>query len=197
MSAVGSTNWDAAAAVASCPMIRWSGDVWRCHSRRYAGDSPGGSLKVSGRFHRGADAFAPDQVWPALYTSLAIHVALGERLRHTTPASLAALATQRVSQLRVDLQVVLVTCGRTGCATLGVPDLTLDDLCDARNYEKTQELAKAARNIAEAMLTPSCTGFHEGKLIVFPDKLRPESEIRVVNTIDPNLDIDWSTTTAE
>jgi hypothetical protein len=75
----------AAAINDDCPIGLWSGNVWRCHSRKYAGDDPSGSLKVSGRYHCGRDKFADDAIWAALYTSRAEHVALGERLRHTTP----------------------------------------------------------------------------------------------------------------
>ncbi|MCA9859716.1 MAG: RES family NAD+ phosphorylase, partial [Thermomicrobiales bacterium] len=88
----------------------WSGDVWRCHGRRYAADDATGSLLVTGRFHPGRDRFSEDDIWPALYTGLALHVALGERLRHTTPATLSKLAHQTISQLHLELGAVLVLC---------------------------------------------------------------------------------------
>lgn len=101
------TEWRAAAAIAGCPVRPWAGAVWRCHGRKYAGDDAAGSLLVTGRYHRGGDPFPEAETWPALYTALAIHVALGERIRHTTPASLQSLKTQRFSELEISLQRVL------------------------------------------------------------------------------------------
>jgi hypothetical protein len=88
----GPPHWEAA--VDARPVRPWSGIVWRCHSRRYPGDDAGGSLRTTGRFHRGSDTFTSSETWPALYTGLAPHVALGERLRHTTSQALAQLADQ-------------------------------------------------------------------------------------------------------
>jgi RES domain-containing protein len=76
--------WDVAAAVKACRIVQWSGDVWRCHSRKWAAESAVGSLIFTGRFNRGRDKFPDHETWQALYTSLAQHVALGERIRHTT-----------------------------------------------------------------------------------------------------------------
>jgi hypothetical protein len=112
------STWDVSAAIKNCPAQPWSGQVWRCHSRKYAGDDAGGSLKTTGRFNRGADKFATHETWSALYTSLALHVALGERLRHTTSSSLRTLANQRLSRLHVKLQAVLILCAGSGCAEL-------------------------------------------------------------------------------
>jgi hypothetical protein len=194
MAAAGSAPWDAAAAVEACPTTEWSGDVWRCHGRKYAGDSAAGSLKATGRFNRGSDRFAPHETWPALYTGLALHVALGERLRHTTPESLAQLGNQRISRLRVKLQAVVMACGLTGCSDIGVPGMALDDLCNPVDYTKTHEFARAARTTpvpAEALLIPTCTRFSEGNLIIFPDLLRWSSEVRLVESQDPDLFVDW------
>lgn len=184
--------WDAAAAVAACPLTPWSGHVWRCHGRAYPGASAGGSLRVSGRFHRGVDKFSASETWPALYASLAQHVALGERIRHTTPGALSALATQRPTRLYLDLRAVLVACAPTGCAALAVPGLDLDELCLPSDYRKTHEFARVARDVAEARLVPSCTRFPEGNLILFPDRLRRGSRVVVVESHDPDLFVDWA-----
>jgi hypothetical protein len=120
-----------------------------------------------------------------------LHVALGERIRHTSPANLKNLANQRITSLRVDLQDVLVACAPDGCADLGLPGLSLTEMCEPTDYRKTQDLAWAARIFAEALLVPSCTRFPEGNLIIFPDRLRPGSTIAVVDTLDPELYVDW------
>lgn len=172
-------------------MLPWSGAAWRCHGRKYAGDDGAGSLLVTGRYHRGRDKFPEAEIWPALYTALAIHVALGERIRHTTPDSLQRMKTQRFSELEISLQRVLTLCATDGCVTLGLRHTNDGDLCDPINYEKCHQIAAFARNSAEAIIVPTCTGFPEGNLIIFPDRLDPASTIRVVRTIDPNLYVDW------
>src|SRR3954469_8279447 len=86
----------------------WTCPAWRFHSRRYEAISPAGALRVTGRFHRGLDEFADDEVFPAIYLSLAPHIALSERLRHTTAKTLVKLQSQRLSRIRVRLQAVAV-----------------------------------------------------------------------------------------
>ena len=186
MAGEASPSWDPAVVVRASTIRPWSGNVWRCHSRTYSGDDPGGSLKATGRFHRGADRFPINDTWPALYTGLALHVALGERLRHTVPETLSQLAHQRVSRLHVALQSVLVLCSSSGCAETGVSGLELDMLCDPVDYGRCHQLAWMARAVAEAMLVPSCTRFPEGNLVIFPDRLRPGSSIVVEGTQDPD-----------
>jgi RES domain-containing protein len=184
---------DIAAAIGSLPVRAWTGRVWRCHARKYAGDDAGGSLLTTGRFHRGADRF-PGLAWPALYTSLAQHVALGERCRHTSRENLARLANQRISRRHIRLQAVLDLCGPAGCAGLAFPDPTLDDLCHPSDYSTGHAVALAARAHpagVEAFLVPSCTRFPEGNLIVFIDRLRPASSIDAEDSVDPDLYVDW------
>jgi hypothetical protein len=191
VAAGGPLPWNATAAILDCPVQPWSGMVWRCHARKYAGDDAGGSLRTTGRFNRGSDRFGPDETWPALYTGLALHVALGERLRHTTPATLSALGNQRLSRLRVSLQTVLILCAPSGCVEVGIAGLDGDNLCQPANFETTHHIALLARDLAEALMIPSCTRFPEGNLIVFPDLLREGSTIAVEETQDPDLFIDW------
>lgn len=185
--AAGSSVWSAEAAIASCHVVSWSGDVWRYHSNRYPGDSAAGSLKVTGRYNRGSDKYPPQETWPVLYTALAQDVALGERIRHTTPAILHTLREQRRSRIRVDLQAVLVACDPGGCHELAVPDLTRDDICQPADYTKTHTLAQAARQHVEALLIPSCTRLPEGNLIIFPDRLQARSGVHLIDSVDPEL----------
>lgn len=183
------TAAEAAAAIAACPLIEWSGYVWRCHSRKYAGDDYAGSLQSTGRFHRASDKFPDHETWPALYAGLAEHIALGERLRHTT--AIEGVANWRTSRLLIELTVVVDACKSPQCAELPFDDLTVSDTCHPNQYVKTHELALAVRNVAEALLTPSCTKFPEGNLVIFPDRLRATSRITVDHTNDPDLHIPW------
>ncbi len=48
-----------------------------------------------GRYNRGLDQFASDQVWPAPYLALAPEVCLGEIVRHITPDLLPQLNDYR------------------------------------------------------------------------------------------------------
>src|SRR5687768_9212106 len=129
MAAAEPSPWDATAAVEACPIVFWAGDVWRCHSRRYAGDDAAGSLKTTGRYNRGRDRFPAEETWPALYTALAQHIALGERLRHTTPGALSRLSEQRISRLTVRLNAVLDCCSSPGCLVPTLPGLGHADIC--------------------------------------------------------------------
>ncbi|MGH2533807.1 MAG: RES family NAD+ phosphorylase [Thermomicrobiales bacterium] len=187
-----STPWDAAAAVRACRIRSWSGEVWRCHSRNRAGDSASGSLKLSGRFNRGTDRFPEHDTWAALYTGIGQHVALAERIRHTTPEALQRLGNQRLSRLWVDLNDVLVACAPTGCADLSVPGLTRDEMCHPTDYTKTHEFACIARESVEALLVPTCTRFPEGNLIIFPDRLHATSSVHLIDSQDPDLFVDWA-----
>ncbi len=70
-----SDSWDAAAEVASCPLIEWSGRVWRAHRPKYGALEPGGSRRISGRYNCGANddvgfqtiAAEVSERWCALY----------------------------------------------------------------------------------------------------------------------------------
>jgi RES domain-containing protein len=185
------STWDAAA-MQDCPVEPWSGDVWRCHRRKYAGDDASGSIRTTGRFNRGIDQYDADEAWPVMYTGLAPHVALGERLRHTTPDTLRQLSDQRLSRLRVKLYAVLNLCAASSCAEIGLVGLDWNGLCQPANYDRPHLIAQIARAFAEAILVPSCTRFAEGNLIIFPDRLPAGSTIQVIDTQDPDLFVDWN-----
>jgi hypothetical protein len=149
-------------------------------------------LKTTGRYNRARDKFPDHDVWPALYTALAQHIALGERIRHTTAQALSALAGQRVGHLSVRLGLVLNGCESDDCLTPAWTEIAPDDLCHPTNYRMTHAIAAAARaRGAEGMLIPSCTRFRGGNLIIFPDLLRPNSEVHVIDTEDPDLFVAW------
>ena len=175
-------------AVQACRIVPWSGTAWRFHSQRYTAASHGGSLKVTGRYHRGRDHYPEAETWPALYLALKPHIALGERLRHTTPELLASLNGQRLSELRLGLHRVIVGCHLPDCARSAIPGMTADDLCRPHDYATTHQVAAAARTMGvEGMLVPSCTEFAGGNLVVFPDLLDAHSTIEVVRSEDPTL----------
>lgn len=183
---VGST-WDATAAVRACSLEPWVGSVWRVHASRFAGDSSDGSLRVSGRFHRAPDKYLTD-TWKALYTALAPEIALAEIVRHFTLDNLLhKVRDQRMSRLQAELQVVVRACTSTGCFDLNVPGVSKDDFCHPTNFEKTHAFARAARECAEGLLVPSCTGLPQGNLIIFPDRLLPGSAVWVEEYRDLQL----------
>jgi RES domain-containing protein len=175
-------------AVRACRIVPWSSTAWRFHSQRYTAASHGGSLKVTGRFHRGRDRYPEAETWPALYLALKLHIALDERLRHTTPQLLASLNGQRLSELRLGLHRVIVGCHLPDCARSAIPGISMGDLCRPHNYAKPHQVAAAARTMGvEGILVPSCTEFAGGNLVVFPDLLDTHSKIEVVRSEDPTL----------
>jgi hypothetical protein len=184
----GSVSWNLRTAIDACPIGPWRGEAWRCHTRRWPGDNADGSLKTTGRYHRGQDRFAAADVWPALYTGLAPHIALGEMLRHTR--ALPSLSSKRISRLDVNLSAVLDGEGLIADVLHGAPNF--DDLCRPMDYTLTHAIAQAARaRDAEALLMPTCTRLNGNNLIVFPDRLLPDSFIVVLGTEDPDLFVDW------
>ncbi len=71
--------------------------------------------------------------------------------------------------------------------------MSSDDICGSKHYALTHAIAETVRRRgAEGLLIPSCTKFRGGNLIIFPDLVRPESVIRVVDTEDPDLFVDWN-----
>lgn len=167
----------------------WSGAAWRFHGCRYAATSVGGALRISGRYHRGLDFYPEAETWPALYLTLAPHIAIAERLRHTSPETFVKITTQCLSELWVDLRAVLDCCAAIDPDRLtpAVPGLVLADLCSG-DFAPTQAIASVARRQgAEGLLVPSCTALRGGNLVLFPDLLQPDSSIRVVVTEVPSL----------
>jgi hypothetical protein len=165
-------SWDAAQAVAACPIIPWSGEVTRFHSRRYEPTDPGGSLRVAGRYHRD---------WPTLYTTIRPEAAIGEFLRHSTPDALSRLATMRLTTLSISLSALL-DCRDP--AVLGLdPELLLHDT----DYELTQAVGEAAlaRGV-EGVIVPSATLLGDN-IVLWMAQLRPGSQISFVRSEDPRL----------
>jgi hypothetical protein len=187
---------DARKGIETCPVIRWHGEVWRAHNRRYAGNTTDGSRLYSGRYNRGIDSFPDHQdwgklarsglVWEALYTGLSWGVCLAETMRHLDPGTwMAYRRNLRLSLLRLDLEAVL------DATDLSVLKIDEDDLLHDSNYRIGQALAEGTRGRkCDGLLVPSATripGEEARCLIVFPDFLAPNSQIRVIRTVDPNF----------
>ena len=161
--------------------MAWHGVAWRIHRRRYAATDPGGSLKVSGRYHRGSDRFAPEATWSALYLALSPETALGELVRHITPELLPHLNGYRISELAVTLEAV-VDC--RDAARLGLSPAAL---VEDRDLETTQQIGAAVDAAGfEGLLVPSATALG-GNLVVFPAQLRERSRLDIVGSRDPRL----------
>ena len=173
----------------ACAVVPWDGMVWRAHSRRYAPTDAGGSLRVSGRYHRGADHFPPDQVFAALYTSVSDAVVTWEVIRGSMRGGAGAvearLRATDLARLRVRLQAALDV-REPAVAGFAGAVLTSDD------YSLTQAIGAAAfaRGI-EGLLVPSATGVGEPgrdyNVVILPDNLRPESEVPFVDSRRPQL----------
>jgi RES domain-containing protein len=175
------TGWTARTAIAKLKTSRWKGKAWRFHRRRYDALDSTGSLLVSGRYNRGSDQFPEGEVWAALYLALSAEASLGEIVRHITPDLLDKLNDFRVSELDVELAVVL------DCRDGSAFGLDADEFVHDYDFEATQELAAAAiARDAEAILVPSATGLGDN-LTVFPARLRSASRIVIVDSRDPRL----------
>ena len=176
-------------ALSFCPVAPWQGTVWRAHSRRYPATDTGGSLRVSGRYHRVADLFPSDQVFAALYTSVSDAVVTWEvirgSMRGAEGAVEARLRAMNLARLRVRLQAALDV-RAPDAASLGDAALTSDD------YSLPQAIGAAAlaRGI-EGLLVPSATEVgepgHNYNVVILTDNLRPGSDIIFVDSRQPNL----------
>jgi RES domain-containing protein len=174
-------DWDARIPLSSIQPVPREGRAWRLHRRRYAATDHGGSLSVSGRYHRASDQFAEGETWAALYLALSAEVALGEIIRNVSPALLAQMNDYRLSELNVELEAVL-DC-RDATALLLKPD----DLIRDHDFAITQEIAAAAIGQgAEGILVPSATRLGDN-LVVFPTQLRATSRLEVISSRDPRL----------
>ena len=166
-----SAGWSADAAIQRCERLAWVGEAWRIHRERYQADDPGGSLRVSGRYHRGQDFFPEDQVFAALYLALSPETALAELVRHVTPELLSALNDYRLTRLRLSLDDVL------DLRDPALLEIEMEDLHSDTDHELTRELGTAAYSSGrEAILIPSATRLGDN-LIIFPDNLRETSPV--------------------
>lgn len=175
-------DWETA--IATTPIIRWAGRTWRAHNQRYVATDHGGSLKATGRYHRGLDTAPIEAAWPALYLALAPEICLAEILRHVTPESLARLNHQRLSEVIVSMAAVL---DLRNPGTLGIsPNQLIHDV----DYRVTQRIAEiAVRSRFEGLIVPSATNLGDN-LIVFPNNLRDSSSLAVVSSREPRLYVD-------
>jgi hypothetical protein len=172
-----------------CPVVAWSGDVWRVHTRRYPATDPGGSLRSQGRWHRGGPTFPPDQIFAALYTAASDAVATWEIIRHARAATAAAMwlrfTSVNVSRLHIRLTAML---DLRDPAPAG---LDLDALTDPDYLLPQAIAAEASARKLEGLLVPSATGVGEQgrdfNVVIFTGNLRPGSEITLVDTKTPRL----------
>ncbi len=159
----------------------WKGQAWRLHRRTYGATDSAGALLVSGRYHRAPDQFPRSEDWAALYLALTPEGSLGEVLRHFTPQLLPQLNEYRLSELEVELEVVL------DCRDAAAFGLSPEDLIRDYNFAITQEIAAGAiAQGAEGILVPSATGLGDN-LVVFPTQLRSGSRLAVAGSRDPRL----------
>jgi hypothetical protein len=158
--------------------LPWDGTVWRGHSPRYGATDHGGSLRVTGRWHRAVDRFSAELSWPALYTGLGLHVCLGEVLRNAADDRVRKF---RYTELRVRLSAVL------DCRDASLFGLAEEALCDDLNFDVPHSLAAAARRRgAEALLVRSASLLGDN-LVIFPDLIRDASRIEEARFLDPRL----------
>lgn len=179
-------GWDAASAVAACPVLEWEGRAWRMHKRRYAADDPGGARKVSGRYNLGLDQFPEERAFGALYLALAPETCLGEITRHIAPVGIASLNDYDLSELSVSAGKVADSRDHE---PLGLcPDNLLDDF----DLSVTRALGAAAfESGLEGLLVVSATRLGDN-LVLFPENLRPGSYVEAVSSREPHLYVDRS-----
>jgi len=168
----------------------WSGFVWRTHSRRYRADSSEGSKRYSGRFNRGLDDDSSTTRWPALYTACSELIALSETVRNIQNDHANRLSNLRLSSLEVHLDRVLYAHAFTNGKPQQLFGIDFDRQCEGSDYHATHEFARLVRDQAEDMLVPSCSGLHQGNLIIFPDRMAADSVINVVESINLTL-VKW------
>jgi hypothetical protein len=168
-------DWNPQRILQGLQAVPWSGRAFRVHDRKYPAADPGGSLRVPGRYHIDR---------PTLYLAVTKAIALGERQRHLDAALLPRLATIRITELAVSLDVVL------DCRDPSVLRVQLADLLHDQDFDVPRAIGAAARGLnVEAILVPSATliDAHAGNLVVFTENLRATSRLEVVRFEDPRL----------
>ena len=93
-------------------------------------------LKISGRYHRGADLYPEDQVFSALYLALSPETALAELVRHITPELIPALNNYRLTELRLHLDDVL------DLREPGLLGIEMDELCSDADHDLTRHIGQ-------------------------------------------------------
>lgn len=174
-------GWDAASALASCPVLAWEGRAWRMHNRRYAAEDAGGARQISGRYNFGLDQFPEEHAFGALYLALKPEICLGEILRHVEPVGLTSLNGYRLSELSV-------RAGRVAdCRDPERLGLPLEYLMDDFDLSASRALGEAVfgRGL-EGMLVVSATRLGDN-LVLFPENLGPDSRVETVFSREPRL----------
>src|SRR5215208_1841706 len=114
-------GWDVEQALNACPIIALHEvHVWRAHRGKYFPTDYAGSLRSSGRYHRGLDLFSNEpvsyavvRVWFALYTSLDRDSPQREMERYLGGLSPAEVENYLLTELLVDLAEV-IDCSSAG-----------------------------------------------------------------------------------
>ncbi len=130
-----------------------------------------GSLKHGGRYN-------PMGAFGALYCGESPAVCAGEIRKR---AAGHPVLPHRLARIQVHLQRVLDLTDPATVTTLGLrPEQLM-----AEDWQPTQQLAAQARAAGfEALLVPSAVGPGRN-LVVFSDRLDPESRVRLVGTLRP------------
>jgi hypothetical protein len=103
-----------------------------------------------------------------------------------SPESMPRLNTYRISEIEVELEMVI------DCREIAALGISLDHLLNDLDYTVSQRLGAAALAMgAEGLLVPSATRLGDN-LVVFPTQLRPDSRLDVVSSRDPLLYVERS-----
>ena len=94
--------------------------IWRCHRAGYPADSAGGSLRISGRFHKATDTSPAHETWPALYSACSAAIALGEVVRNIQ---------DDFSNRLVDLHMSKMDARFSGCSSPMIKRITNLNTC--------------------------------------------------------------------
>lgn len=139
-----------------------------------------GSKRAGGRFN-------PAGAFGAIYLSLDEHTAIAELRRRAARTGIAPeeLLPRRILVVRAELQKVLDLTDPEVRSSWG---LTADDL-GSDDYRSCQEVAKAARRAGyEAIFFPSAADEEGRNLAVFGDRLRPGSDLEILETTPLRLE---------